>query len=62
MELIIIILLLIFIIMIFTLKPPTQSQYQRKPQVQKVNCKKRMDNLVMLPKLNPVPLTTHITV
>ena len=63
MELIIIILLLIFIIMVFTLKPHPQYQsqynYHSKPQLQKVSYNKNMDNLVMLPKLNPVPLISH---
>ena len=55
--------------MIFTLKPKThlhyqsqyqsQYQYQPKPPTQKVSCNKNMDNLVMLPKLNPIPLISH---
>jgi hypothetical protein len=60
MEWIIIILLIIFVIMFYTLKPigPIQTQlvdcYQSKSTSD--------DTLVMLPKLNPTQLTTHITV
>jgi hypothetical protein len=60
MEWIIITLLIIFVIMFYTLKPlgPIQTQlvdcYQSKPISD--------DTLVMLPKLNPTQLTTHITV
>jgi hypothetical protein len=57
MELLIIILLIIFIIMV-TMKPRTVNQ------LQKVHCyndsKINQNGLVMLPKPNPVTLTTHI--
>ena len=60
MEWIIIILLIIFVIMFYTLKPlgPIQTQL--------VDCHQSNTTsnagLVMLPKLNPTQLTTHITV
>jgi len=60
MEWIIIILLIIFVIMFCTMKPlgPIQTQI--------VNCHQSNTTsnagLVMLPKLDPTPLTTHITV
>jgi hypothetical protein len=59
MEWVIIILLIIFVIMFYTLKPlgPIQTQL--------VDCYSNTNSnagLVMLPKLNPTQLTTHITV
>ena len=59
MEWVIITLLIIFVIMFCTMKPlgPIQTQM--------VNCHQSNTTsnagLVMLPKLNPTQLTTHIT-
>jgi hypothetical protein len=61
MEWIIIILLVIFIIMIFTMKPRTINQIQTVQCHNDSNKINRSDGLVMLPKANPIQLTTHIT-
>jgi len=61
MEWVIIILLIIFVIMFYTMKPLGPKQTQT------VDCHQSNNSisnagLVMLPKLDPTPLTTHITV
>ena len=61
MEWIIIILLVIFIIMV-TIKPRTINQSQKVQCHNDLNKINRSDGLVMLPKANPIQLTTHITV
>ena len=60
MEWIIIILLIIFVIMFCTMKPlgPIQTQLVDCHQSNSIS----NAGLVMLPKLNPTQLTTHITV
>jgi hypothetical protein len=62
MESIIIILLVIFIIMIFTMKPiyKTLNQTQKVQCYNELNKINKSNGLVMLPKLNPIQLTTHI--
>lgn len=60
MEWIIIILLIIFVIMFCTLKPLGSNKKQIVNYYQTNSTSN--DGLVMLPKLDPTPLTTHITV
>jgi hypothetical protein len=62
MEWVIIILLIIFVIMFYTLKPLGPIQTQLVDCYQSNNSTSSNAGLVMLPKLNPTQLTTHITV
>jgi hypothetical protein len=62
MEWFIIILLIIFVIMVVNLPLYDKQKVTCNKNITMADTYKESKDLVMLPNLNPTPLTTHITV